>query len=29
MPWIRENFPKPVEQRYEDGPLSPDDIAES
>ncbi len=29
MPWIRENFPKLVESRPEDGLLAPDDIAES
>jgi NAD(P)-dependent dehydrogenase (short-subunit alcohol dehydrogenase family) len=29
MPWIRENFPKLVEERPRDGLLAPDDIAES
>ncbi len=29
MPWIRENFPKLVEDRPADGLLAPDDIAES
>lgn len=29
MPWIRENFPKLVEERPDDGLLQPDDVAES
>ena len=29
MPWIRENFPKLVEERPEDGLLAPDNIAEN
>lgn len=29
MPWIRENFPKLVEERPADGLLSPDGVAES
>jgi NAD(P)-dependent dehydrogenase (short-subunit alcohol dehydrogenase family) len=29
MPWIRENFPKLVEERPPDGLLAPDDIAET
>jgi NAD(P)-dependent dehydrogenase (short-subunit alcohol dehydrogenase family) len=29
MPWIRENFPKLVEERPADGLLAPDDIAET
>jgi len=29
MPWIRENFPRLVEQRPKDGLLQPDDLAES
>ena len=29
MPWIRENFPKLVEERPEDGLLAPDSIADN